>query len=86
MGCDVVNSIQSLATFFGWCTVINIVIIVVVFLFFGAFHEFFGRVLARVFGVGEQAGKETLLRVLMQYRVAFVIFNLVPYVALKIMA
>ena len=30
-------SIQTLTTFFGWCTVINLVFIVVVFLFFGAF-------------------------------------------------
>lgn len=80
------NTIQSLATFFGWCTILNLGVIVIVFLFFSAFHEFFGRVIAKMFGVGEQAAKETLLRVLMQYRVAFVVFNLVPYIALKIMA
>lgn len=80
------NSIETLATFFGWCTILNIVVIVIVFLFFSAFHEFFGRVIAKMFGVSEQAAKETLLRVLMQYRVAFVVLNLVPYIALKIMA
>jgi len=80
------NSIQTLATFFGWCTVINIVIIIIVFLFFNFFHEFFGRIISKMFGVSEQAAKETLLRVLMQYRVAFVVFSLVPYIALKIMA
>ena len=79
------NSIQTLATFFGWCTVINIVIIIV-FVFTNFLHDFFGRVIAKMFGVSEQAAKETLLRVLMQYRFAFVIFNLVPYIALKIMA
>ncbi len=76
-------SIQTLTTFFGWCTVINLVFIVVVFLFFGVFHEFFGRVMARFFGVSETSAKETLLRVLTQYRVLFVIFNLVPYIALE---
>lgn len=80
------NSIQTLATFFGWCTVINIVIIIIVFVFTNFLHDFFGRIIAKMFGVSEQAARETLLRVLMQYRVAFVIFSLVPYIALKIMA
>lgn len=79
-------SIQTLATFFGWCTVINVVLIVIVFIFFAVLHEFFARVIAKLFGVSEATAKETLLRVLMQYRVAFVVFNLVPYVALKIMS
>ena len=80
------NSIQTLATFFGWCTVINIVIIVIIFIFFGVLHEFFGRVVSSMFGVSEAAAKETLLRALMHYRVLFVVLNLVPYIALKIMA
>ncbi len=80
------NSIQTLATFFGWCTVINIVIIIIVFVFTNFLHDLFGRIIAKMFGVSEQAAKETLLRVLMQYRVAFVVFSLVPYIALKIMA
>ena len=80
------NSIQTLATFFGWCTVIHIAIIITVFLFTNFFHDFFGRVIAKIFGVSEQAARETLLRVLMQYRVVFVIFSLVPYIALKLMA
>ncbi len=80
------NSIQTLATFFGWCTVINIVFIVIVFALSNFLHDFIGRVMAKIFGVSEQAAKETLLRVLMQYRVAVIVFNLVPYIALKIMA
>ena len=80
------NSIETLATFFGWCTILNIIAIIIVFLFFSAFHEFFGRITAKMFGVSEQAAKETFLRIFMQYRVAFVVLNLVPYIALKIMA
>lgn len=79
------TSIQTLATFFGWCTVINLVLIVVVFLLFGVFHEFLGRVMAKFFGVGEESVKETLLRAMMEYRVLFFVFNVVPYAALKIM-
>ncbi|MBT8066689.1 MAG: hypothetical protein KJO09_05575 [Gammaproteobacteria bacterium] len=80
------NSIQTLATFFGWCTVINFAAIVIVFVFSNFLHEFIGRVFSTMFGVAEAVAKETLLRVLMQYRVAFVVFNLVPYIALKIMS
>jgi hypothetical protein len=80
------NSIDTLATFFGWCTVINIGFVLFVLLVFAVFHEGFGRLTARIFGVTEAEAKATLFRIFMQYRVLIVVLNLVPYIALKIMS
>lgn len=85
MGQKIMNSIETLATFFGWCTIINIGLIVFVFVLFSIFHEFFSGLTAKMFGVSTEVAKETVLRVFMQYRVVVLVLNLVPYIALKIM-
>ena len=74
------NSIEALATFFGWCTVINFGA-----LFWILVKEGIGEFVATIFGVTKEEVKTTFLRVLMQYRAAIIVLNLVPYVALKIM-
>ena len=80
------NSIETLATFFGWCAVINIGVILVGVAFFGVFHEGVGKVTAKLFGVTATEAKATFFRVFQQYRLALVVLNIVPYIALRIMA
>ena len=80
------NSIEILATFFGWCTVINFGILLIAGLFWILVKEGIGELAAMMFGVTKEDMKVTFLRVLMQYRAAIIILNLVPYIALKIMA
>jgi len=80
------NSIETMTTFFGWCTVINFGIILLGVLFFGVFHEGVGKLSAKLFGITEAEAKATFFRVFQQYRLAVVIMNLVPYIALIIMA
>ena len=80
------SSIATLATFFGWCTVINIGVILLLLLVFAGFHEDIGRLSAMMFGIAREEAKATLFRTFMQYRMAVGVFSLVPYIALKIMA
>ena len=47
------NSIETLATFFGWCTVINIGVVLVFLLFFSLFHDIFAKLSAKMFGVDQ---------------------------------
>ena len=79
------NSIETLATFFGWCTVINVVIVLVGLSFFGVFHEGIGTISAKLFGVTNEEAKATFFRVFQQYRLVLVVLNFVPYITLKIM-
>jgi len=82
----IMNSIETLATFFGWCTVINLGVLVLAFLFFGVFHEAAGKHMAKIFGITYEEAKATFFHFFQQYRLAFFVLNLVPYIALKIMA
>ncbi len=78
------SSIETLATFFGWCTVINIGFL------FGLLVR--GIVIRRlkiaesVLGLSEEEVKTAYANVFMQYRSAILILNATPYIALKIMA
>ena len=80
------NSIETLATFFGWCIVINIGSILLAVLIFGVFHEGIGKINAKLFGVTKEEAKATVFRAFQQYRFAVALLNLVPYIALKIMS
>lgn len=80
------NTIDTLATFFGWCTVINFTFIILVLLVFSLFHDGIGKIAGSLFGVPKEEAKAAVLHAFMQYRVALVVLNLVPFIALKIMA
>jgi len=80
------NSIEILATFFGWCTVINFGFLLIAGLFWIPVKNVISELAATMFGVAKEEVKATFLLVLLQYRAAIFVLNLVPYVALKIMA
>jgi hypothetical protein len=80
-------TIDQLATFFGWCTVINVGLILLIVLFTAMANKegFPFGVAARIFGVTKEDVRITHLRVIQQYRLAVVTLNIIPYIALKIM-
>ncbi len=79
------SGIETLATFFGWCTVLNVGVILIFVLFLSAFHEGIAGINAKIFGVSSEEAKATLFNIFMQYRIAVAVLNFVPYIALKIM-
>ena len=80
------NSIETLATFFGWCAAINVGVLLLGVLTFSIFHDAFGRISAKTFGITKGEAAVTFFRVFQQYRVALVVLNVAPYIALKIMS
>jgi len=80
------NSIETLTTFIGWCTVINIGFILLAMLVLSVFREGLAALNAKLFGVTKEEAKVTLFRVFHQYRFAFIFLNLVPYIVLKTMS
>ncbi len=82
---NIMISIDSLTTFFGWCSVINFCVIVIAGLFIVIFHEGIGAISAKMFGITKEEAKATLFHVFQQYRFAFLVLNIVPYIALKVM-
>lgn len=80
------NSMETLTTFLGWCAVINFGVIVTGVAFFSVAHEWAGRISGKLFGVTSESAKDTFFRVFQQYRLALIVVNIVPYIALKIIA
>ena len=80
------TSIDTLATFFGWCSVINIGVLLLSVLKYGVFGDITVTISAKVFGVTREEATVTFFRVFQQYRFALAIFSIVPYIALKIMS
>lgn len=81
-------SIEALATFFGLCSVINIGLILLLLLLTAVSNkeDFPFDVISKIFGITKEDVKATHFRVFQQFRVAVLMLNIVPYIALQIMA
>ena len=81
-------TIDQLTAFFGWCIVINVGLILLIVLFTTMANKegFPFAVAARLFGVSTEKVRFTHLLVVQQYRFSVVVLNVVPYVALKLLA
>ncbi len=78
------TSIETLTTFFGWCSVINIVILLGLLVRGIVVRKL--KLAEWAFGVSEEEVKTAYMNVFMQYRSAILILNVTPYIALKVMA
>jgi len=76
------TSIETLATFFGWCSLINIGFLLALLLR----GIIIRKLAAKVFGVTIEAVKAAYMNVFMQYRNATLVLSVTPYIAIKIMA
>ena len=80
------NSIRTLATFFGWCTILSLGFLVVSILAWALVGDGVSEVAASLMGITEQQIKLGFFNGLMVYRSGIFLLNLVPYIALKIMS
>jgi hypothetical protein len=77
--------IDTLTTFLGWCSVINIGCLILAFVLWIPLKNSVSRFGASLFGGTEEDLKLIFLNKLMLYRLLLFFFNIVPYVALKLM-
>ena len=80
------NSIESLTTFFGWCTVLGCGLLMVSFFMLTAMRGWVSGIHARMFSVQAQDLSMLYLKFMAYMKVAIVIFAFIPWLALKIMA
>ena len=73
-------------TFFGWCTAINAGIMIFAFTMLMGLGDWVVKIRAKLFGIGEAAVRIAHFQFFLAYAIFMVIFNLVPYIALKIMS
>lgn len=80
------NSLETLTAFFGWCTAINIGLLMVATLVLGIIRGSISQIHAKLFNLNEVDLSRAYFQYLAQYKIAILVLNLVPYIALKIVA
>lgn len=78
-------TIQQLTEFLGWTTVINMVILFFIFLVLTAMKNMIMPIHAKILGMSENDLLKGYFQFIAQYKIAIIVFNMVPYIALKIM-
>ena len=78
-------TIEALRTFFGWCSVINVGVLMISLISVILLRGPVSRIHAKMFGVDEKELSLVYFKFIAQYKMAILIFNIVPYLALLLM-
>lgn len=79
-------TIQQLTQFFGWCTLLSFSLLIVTTIVLVAARGPMTKIHARLFGLEEAALTRIYVQYVSFFKILVIVFNLVPYIALKIMA
>jgi len=78
--------INQITTFLGYCTVLNMGILVFAAIFLFIFKDFAINTHSKLTGVSASKLPALYFSYMANYKIAMLIFNLVPYIALSLMA
>ncbi|HNP26207.1 MAG TPA: hypothetical protein PKM20_05680 [Nitrosomonas sp.] len=78
------NSIETATEFFGWCTVINAAILMFAAILLVLMRGSIANIHGKMFKLAEEDLSRAYFQYLAQYKIAIFVFNLGPYIALKI--
>jgi hypothetical protein len=78
--------IRTLTEFFKWCTIINVAIFIFSAIMIVAVSDFIYRAHGQLFHMPREAFDVVIYSFLGLYKIVILVFNLVPYVALRIVA
>jgi hypothetical protein len=76
---------EILIEFLGWSTLINVTLLLVMTLAIMFLHEPVSKIHAELFNLNKEDLGRTYFNYIAIYKILIIVFNLVPYVALKIM-
>ena len=79
------SSIETLREFLGWCTVINMGWLIVTSVFLGPMRGMIAGIHSKMFGLSEDDLLRSYFGYVAQYKIAVIVFNFVPYIALVLM-
>ena len=75
---------ETLRIFLGWCSVINIGLLMFSSIFVIALRGAASRIHGKMFNLDEKHLSQAYFQYLAQYKLAIIVFNVVPYFALRI--
>lgn len=77
-------NIDEITAFLGWCTVFNMGIYLLSAFFIIVFKNFTANLHAKLMGIDATELPMLYFNYMGNYKIAIIIFNLVPYIALKL--
>lgn len=78
-------NIEAIREFFGWCVVFNFVFLMSTSILLLAFKNALSGLHAKLFGLDEKFVLQSYFRYVANLKIAFIVFALVPYIALHCM-
>lgn len=78
--------LETLSRFFLWCTIINFAVLLLWFLLFSLAHDWVHRLHGRWFRLSVEQFDAIHYAGIAAYKIGILLFNLVPYVALRIIS
>ncbi len=79
-------TIETLTELLGWASVINIVILSLSTFIVIAMRGSITRIHSKLFGLDEKDLGRAYFQYLAQYKIAIIVLNIAPYIALKVIA
>ena len=79
------NDLATLTEFLGWCTVINFVLLAFAAISLMAMRSWIASLHSRMFKVSEEDLSRYYFQYIGDYKRLVIVFNLAPYIALKVM-
>lgn len=76
--------LASVAAFFGWATVINFIVLLIAVLAITFLRSQTAKIHGKMFGMSETELAPLYFQYLANYKLLIITFNLVPYIALKL--
>lgn len=80
------TDLQTLTTFLGWCTVLNVGFYTFSVLALATMRDLSTRLGTRIFKVSEADYAKMTLEYIARFKLAIIVLNFTPYIALRIMA
>ena len=78
-------SLEMLREFFGWCTVFSFGLLFISSIMLFLCRAWAAKIHARMFDLDEAWLRQAYFQYLASFKIAVIVFNLVPYVALRMM-
>lgn len=79
------NTIETITTFLGWCSLVNLGLLMLSSLAVILMREQIAPIHVRLFAMSKDDVLRGYFQYLAHYKIAIIVFNIVPYLALKIM-
>jgi len=78
-------TIETITTFLGWCAILNIGVFILSCIMLTTSRNFISGIHQKMFGLDQAFLVQTYIHYLAHYKIVIIVFNIVPYIVLKLM-